>query len=380
MTSNSGMSRRAALGIVGALGATAACACTAPSAPPTPRTPSSEPAEPTSVLGDGGGNLVQLTLLGTGAGPVYYPSRASMSTALKVGDRLYLVDAGLGAARRFRQAGFAVTDLTAVFITHLHPDHTADLYNILMYDAGGVAQRKSSPILVHGPGGASGLAPGYGDQSAPVIDPAAPAPGTKSMLEGALYAFRYGLNIFNTEAVVPVNYQDKWQVTDILPPAQVGASPTNTAPAMPPFPVYEDDAVRVSAILVPHGPVFPSYAYRFETDKAVVVFSGDTARSDNVALIAKDADVLIHEVIDVSYYQRTQPILTDHMKNHHTSPEDVGRVATQAGARSVILSHIGPGDPRDRSDDSWKAAVATTYAGPITVGQDLHRFGVDRKK
>jgi hypothetical protein len=52
---------------------------------------------------------------------------------------------------------------------------------------------------------------------------------------------------------------------------------------MPPFPVYQDDRVRVTATLALHPPVFPSFAFRFETEDASIVFSGDTARSDNVA-------------------------------------------------------------------------------------------------
>jgi hypothetical protein len=55
--------------------------------------------------------------------------------------------------------------------------------------------------------------------------------------------------------------------------AAVGASPTNTAPSMAPFKIFEDDRVSVSAILVSHGDVFPAFAYRFDTDEGAVAFS-----------------------------------------------------------------------------------------------------------
>ncbi|MFJ8956291.1 hypothetical protein ACIRO1_40015 [Streptomyces sp. NPDC102381] len=55
----------------------------------------------------------------------------------------------------------------------------------------------------------------------------------------------------------------------------VGASARgNTAPPMRPFTVMEDDRLKVTAVLVPHGPVFPSFAFRFDTDHGSVTFSG----------------------------------------------------------------------------------------------------------
>ncbi|ADI11735.1 hypothetical protein SBI_08617 [Streptomyces bingchenggensis BCW-1] len=63
---------------------------------------------------------------------------------------------------------------------------------------------------------------------------------------------------------------------------------------MRPFTIMEDDDVKVTAVLVPHGAVFPAYAYRFDTDHGSVVCSGDTAPSLNVITLAQNADVLVH--------------------------------------------------------------------------------------
>jgi ribonuclease BN (tRNA processing enzyme) len=67
---------------------------------------------------------------------------------------------------------------------------------------------------------------------------------------------------------------------------------------MEPFTVVDDGVVMVSAVLVPHGPVFPAFAFRF-TPEGSVVFSGDTAASENVVRLVHGADVLVHEVIDI---------------------------------------------------------------------------------
>ena len=82
----------------------------------------------------------RLLLLGTAGGPTWWPNttRCSISSAIAVGDALYLVDCGDGVGRRLQEAlGRAnprppLTTLRAIFLTHLHSDHTVDYPNILL--------------------------------------------------------------------------------------------------------------------------------------------------------------------------------------------------------------------------------------------------------
>src|SRR5699024_229024 len=67
-----------------------------------------------------------------------------------------------------------------------------------------------------------------------------------------------------------------------LPEALTSDPNGNPHPQMSPIHVFEDDRVRVSATLVQHAPVFPAFAFRFDTDDGSVVFSGDTGPSDNL--------------------------------------------------------------------------------------------------
>lgn len=105
-------------------------------------------------------------------------------------------------------------------------------------------------------------------------------------------------------------------------------------------------------------------------------FSGDTARSDNVVALAEGADLLVHEVLHAPYYASIgyPRALLDFFARSHTTPEDVGRVARRAGVPQVALSHVGPGDPREVSDETWRKAVASTYDGAVIVGHDLHQL------
>src|SRR5699024_7302154 len=100
--------------------------------------------------------------------------------------------------------------------------------------------------------------------------------------------------------------------------------------------------------------------------------------SDNVVRLAEDADLLIHEVMHIPYYAEAgyPQALLDFFASSHTTPEDVGRVARDAGARHVALSHIGPGDPREVSDATWHRSVRSTYRGRITVGHDLQQINL----
>jgi ribonuclease BN (tRNA processing enzyme) len=62
--------------------------------------------------------------------------------------------------------------------------------------------------------------------------------------------------------------------------------------------------VRVSATPVNYVPVWPSFAFRFDTDDGAVVFSGDTVPSQNLIRMAKGANILVHEVIVSEWIDR----------------------------------------------------------------------------
>src|SRR5215467_14827940 len=147
-------------------------------------------------------------------------------------------------------------------------------------------------------------------------------------------------------------------------------------------PVMQDDTVTVTSVLVQHPPVKPALGYRFDFPDRSIAFSGDTVALEAVAQIAKGADVLVHEAIDfpaIEVFIRQQIAAAGgggatveaamaHMHADHTSAEDAGRIAQEAGVRTLVLSHIGPPSV---SDASWKAAAGKYFKGEIIVGHDL---------
>lgn len=343
----------------------------------------------------------RLTLLGTAGGPAWFPgsTRRGIASALQVGEHTYLIDCGDGAAGQLAAAllrgnGQAhpfrlLEPLRAIFFTHLHSDHVVDYNNVLLQGwTAGLGRIR--PVQVLGPGPRGELPPVFQVPGRPSAAPAAvapesPTPGTVLMTDGIFRAFATDLNDRIRDYLWP-DLRTLVQVRDIrLPDIAAFRSANQTpTPDMAPFEVWADDRVRVSATLVAHAPVFPSFAFRFDTADGAVVFSGDTGPCRNLIRLARDADVLVHEVIDVAWVEQLFPAPRDeaadalmhHLLSAHTSIEDAGRVAEQAGAKTLVLSHVIPHNLGDRR----LREAARHYSGRLIPGHDLTAIGVGRRR
>lgn len=338
------------------------------------------------------GQRTRLVLLGTAGGPPYWPggTREGIASALVVGDRYYLVDAGHGVLRQLRKAKLGenydttfdgpLDVLAGVFLTHLHSDHIVDLNNILTEGSyNGLQHVERVPIW--GPGNRGEVPPFFGEGTPPKpVGGDNPTPGTREMVDLLVRAYAADLNdrIFDNSKPHP---DQMWDAKDVpVPPEYLREPNANPCPPMDPFTFFEDDHVRVSAVLVNHAPVFPALAYRFDTDDGSVTFSGDTGLTPNLVKLARDSDVLVHEVIDKSWVASLFPEPRDdaqesmfrHLIEAHTLIEDVGKVAEEANAGSLVLSHVVPGDG---GEDRFGAA-GDGFSGRFVVGRDLDVIGI----
>ncbi|WP_081655438.1 MBL fold metallo-hydrolase [Amycolatopsis orientalis] len=321
------------------------------------------------------GAAAELILLGTQAGPPVEPDRMGISTALVVDGATYLIDCGRGATTQYLRAGLRFDDLKAVFLTHLHADHVADYYNIFLM-AGGLPNSRddviTTPVQVYGPGPAGALPAKFGGGQAPTVNPGNPTPGTYELTQSCHDAYAYSTNVFLRDSGI-ADIRTLVDVREIRLP-DVGADPLGQrAPAMNPFPVMEDDRVRVSAVLVPHGPVFPSFAFRFETAYGSVTFSGDTTYTSNLETLARGSDLLVHEAVNVQG-ATLSPAFRSHLLQSHVEVQNVGAIAQRSDVPRLILSHIGDQAVRPINTARWRRWAQQGYDGRVHIGNDLDRI------
>lgn len=340
----------------------------------------------------------QLVLLGTSGGPIWWTGTETrgICSAVMVGDRYYLVDLGAGAAHAIREAGMLgpaggrndLSGLHGIFFTHLHSDHVTEYPTMLIEGwIGGGLGTPDRAVDVYGPGRRGELPEVFpaGRPAPPVVNEGNPNPGTVDMTNSLYAAFATDINDRMRDGASP-DIRTRVAAHDIVLPGGTGDRPNERPPRMSPFLVHEDDRVRVTATLVDHGQAFPSFGFRFDTEDGSLVLSGDTTVSDNLIELAQDCDVLAHEVIDQDWVeqsiagldapQEVKDAYLNHMVGAHTTIPQVGKVATDAGAKTLVLNHFVPGHlPESR----WRKA-SRNYDGELVVGRDLQRVGVGARR
>ena len=108
------------------------------------------------------------------------------------------------------------------------------------------------------------------------------------------------------------------------------------------------------------------------TPDGSVVFSGDTSVNEDLIALAEGADILVHQVADLSYLRRrgTDDAELARMAALHTDVTQVGGVAERAGVRELILSHYLPAEPDAVTDEEWAGGASQGFSGRTTAGRD----------
>jgi ribonuclease BN (tRNA processing enzyme) len=275
--------------------------------------------------------LTQIILLGTGT-PYPDPNASGPATAVVVGKRVFLFDAGAGVMRRMNAARLPISGPEAVFITHLHSDHTLGYPDLILTSW---IMRRVSPLPVYGPHGLQRM--------------------TRHLL--AAFAEDIQIRTHGLEREVPGGYRVR--VHEI----KVGV-------------VYERDGVRVTAISVSHGSWKEAYGYRIDTPDRSIVISGDTRPSEALVRAARDVDVLVHEVYSPLHLApEDRPggkYWPQYMRAFHTSDVELGALAARAKPKLLVLTHI---IRFGSSDEDLLAGVRSGgFSGPVRVGKDLNRY------
>jgi ribonuclease BN (tRNA processing enzyme) len=310
----------------------------------------------------------ELVLLGTAGAPMPVAGRAGISSAVIVDGRVFVIDCGRGSPSAFIEAGLDFPRLEAVFLTHLHADHIGDLPGMLLYPWG-VRMGDHGPlppIRVYGPPRPEALPAGdaiFHRQT--TICPDLPAPGTADLVGHILAGYAYHLNVMPADCHMPDAGALVRGVDIAIPAWTAGVTQVPVA-------VFDDGVIRVSAVAVMHGRAVPALAYRFDTAGGSVVFSGDTAVNENLIALAHGADILVHQVADLSYLERhgTDRAELARMAALHTDVTQVGGVAERARVGELILSHYLPADLDAITEADWAQRAGQGFTGITTAGRD----------
>ena len=295
-------------------------------------------------------SATRLITLGTVAGPPPRPHRAQSSNLLIVNGTLYVIDAGDGAARRIAKAGFNVRDVGTIFITHHHDDHTAGVGTLM---SAAWDNQRTKPINVYGPR------------------------QTEELVKAAVQYFTISADIRIADGgrTIPIG--------QLFFGHDVGTGV-----------IYNDNNIRVTTIenthfdfqKIPASARQKSYSYRFETPGRVIVFTGDTGPNEALVELAKGADLLVSEANSIE--QRMQDLIRSgqwqvmtpeeqvrikgQMAEGHLSTDDVGKMATRAGVKTVVLTHLTWKADDDYS--TWADEVKKHFSGPVLIAKDLKEF------
>lgn len=300
-------------------------------------------------------SVTELITLGTAAGPAIRGKENGMASAVVVDGKYYMVDFGLGCVRAAHQAGLRGQDFVAGFITHLHSDHVGELPAYLLWNWGEPVDGFTLPVGVYGPG----RDPQHvrGDKLS----------GTKDLVSHTLQAFSYDLDIRVTDEARP-------EMSSLLDVHEIEIPSDEQGAGHRPFVVFEDERVKVTAVLVLHPPVYPAFAFRFDTAHGSVTFSGDTAECPALVELARGTDILVHEAVNLDFFTSMgfSPTFINHQRESHTSPEGAGRIAEACGAGHLVLSHLAG----VASAEEWRNRAVSTFSGPVSVATSGQRFSV----
>jgi len=262
-------------------------------------------------------------------GPTPKIRGGATSHALSVDGGTNIIDCGNGVGRQLIRAGVALSSLKRIFITHHHIDHVAD-FGLLIHQSWSHLQH---PVEMIGP------------------------PPLARMAQLYLELFAQDIRYRTADE----SRRDLRELMNVREITEAGE-------------IIHTEHLSVRCALVEHPPVDKVFAYRFDTPAGSVVFSADTVPTKSLTMLARGADVLVHEALYLDDADRYLPAarastVISRMLRAHSQPEAAGRVACEAGVRLLILSPLGAFGSVDEM--RLKERAATEFDGRILVGRDL---------
>ena len=275
----------------------------------------------------------KLIILGSGT-PNPDPERYGSGYAVVVNDDAYIVDFGPGIVRRISAMSptwggefpsMELENINIAFLTHIHSDHSGALADLILTPW---IMGRDEPLNLYGP------------------------EGLKAMSENITEAY-----------IDDINYR----LYGSQPANKLGFT-TNVTEISNDGTIFKDKNIEVIAFKNAHGDFKNSFGFLFITDDKRILFSGDTAVSNNLMKYGKNLDILVHEVFSSETFVNKTKDWQIYHKAHHTSSIDLGIIADELQPKKLVLSHIlfwGA------SEESLLKDVRKNFNGETIIAADL---------
>ncbi|QER42370.1 ribonuclease Z [Thermodesulfobacterium sp. TA1] len=223
---------------------------------------------------------MKLTVLGSGTGWIRL-DRNAPGYLLEEEGFLLVLDLGYGVLKQFLKLGYKLEDISAIFISHFHPDHISDIIPFFFASRYKLGYKRVQPVYVYAPVG--------------------------------FFSFLEKLNQAFNRWVEPPKEAFKLVELPLVESYEflIGPFKAKTSP-------------------VKHNP--ESIAIRLESQGKSLAYSGDTGFCDTLIRLAKKADILILECANSE----------DLKVEGHLSPEEAGMIAEESKVSKLVLSHFYP--------------------------------------
>ena len=270
---------------------------------------------------------MELTLLGTGCPSVDH-KRFGPSNLVSTKTAKILIDCGSGITQRLHQLKVSSADIDVLLFTHLHSDHSVDLYQLIISSW---HSYRIKPWKIYGPKGTKKFVK-------KIMDAWADERKLRIAYESRASAKAFDIQVIEFKSIGNIKIKD----------------------------------LNIKYFEVDHKPVKFAYGFCFTYKNKKLTISGDTKPCENLMKYAQKSDVLLHEVfIEGEILQinkmRTKKTLHN-VQSYHTTSTQVGKVAFIAQAKKLVLTHFVP---TRFNKSKLKKVIKKDFGKDPIIGEDL---------
>ncbi|OES44666.1 ribonuclease Z [Domibacillus iocasae] len=305
---------------------------------------------------------MELLFLGTGAG-VPAKQRNVTSIALKMLNErgaVWLIDCGEATQHQILHTTLKPRRIEKIFITHLHGDHIFGLPGLLGSRS---FQGGTGPLTVYGPAGIRAF-----------IETALRVSSTHLQYPLFIEEIEEGIVFEDSHMAVTAGkldhgidsygyrFAEKDKAGELLVEKL-------RADHIPPGPIYKQ-IKEGQTVKLPDGRIIDPVPYISDPQPGkIITVLGDTRQCPEAVLLAKEADVLVHEA---TFNAENEKMARDYF---HSTTVQAAETAVQAGAKKLCLTHISSRYIKEEEQQLLKEAFARFES--VIIAHDFLEVPID---